>query len=463
MSNKIAFNTNFNSIDSLSITDSNGKIVYLVRYNPRFGNDKGNTYDNIIDKNILEAYPSLSQETSTVFQCIKKSKPIYKEGQKLYDNNGNPYFTENLTIPIIRSGKIVGTVELSKDITSIKDIENVSLLNNINKHKYMKISKEELKYSFDDIITVNDKMIENIKKGKLIADSPSSVLVYGETGTGKELFVQSIHNFSKNSNKPFVVQNCAAIPETLFESTFFGTTQGAYTGATNKSGLFEQADGGTLFLDEINSMPLHLQTKLLRVLQDGCIRRIGDIKDKKVNVRIMAAMNEDPKTALNKRHIRKDLFYRLGVITIKLIPLRDRKEDIPLLINYFLNYYNKIFNKKVAGITNNVGKLLYQYDWPGNIRELQHVIESSINLISDGYIDIKHLPIYFSDLNNYDDLNNYKSEEGTFSETMNFFEKEKIKSAMKISNGNITKSAKLLKIPRQTLQYKIKKYKLANK
>jgi arginine utilization regulatory protein len=141
----------------------------------------------------------------------------------------------------------------------------------------------------------------------------------------------------------------------------------------------------------------------------------------------------------------------------------ELRQDIPLLINYFLNYYNKIFNKKVAGITNNVEKLLYQYDWPGNIRELQHVIESSMNLISDGYVDIKHLPIYFSDLNNYDDLNNNKSEEGTFSETMNFFEKEKIKNAMKISNGNITKSAKLLKIPRQTLQYKIKKYKLGNK
>ena len=458
MSNKTTLNMNLDSVDAMIITDSNGKIMYSIRYNPRFCNEKGNIYKDIINKNVLEVYPSLTQDESSIFQCIKNATPVYNEGQKFYDIYGNPYFTENLAIPIIRSGKLMGAIELSKDITSIKDIEINKSMNHKGKNKFLK--KTTTKYSFDDIITVNHKMNENIEKAKIIANSPSSVLVYGETGTGKELFVQSIHNYSNRCNKPFVAQNCAAIPETLFESILFGTTEGAYTGAINRAGLFEQADGGTLFLDEINSMPIHLQAKLLRVLQDCSIRRVGDTKDKKVDVRIIAAMNEEPLKALASKHIREDLFYRLGVVTFKLIPLRERKEDIPLLVRYFIKYYNDLFNKNIKGITDSVKDLFLKYDWAGNVRELQHVIESSMNLVSIGNIEISHLPIYFCDLSSKHQVKTNSEEVINLSAMMNSFEKDAIKKALSISESNISKAAGILKIPRQTLQYKIKKYKL---
>lgn len=462
MFDKSASNTNLDSVDAMMITDNYGKIMYSVRYNPRFCKEKCSIYRDIVNKNILEVYPSLTQSESTIFQCIQNATPIYNGGQKFYDAYGIPYFTENLTIPIIRSGKLVGVVELSKDITSIEAIDTHNPRGRDSKNRYLKKKPGNIKYSFDNIITRNERMLKNISMGKMIADSPSSVLIYGETGTGKDLFVQSIHNFSHKADKPFIAQNCAAIPDTLFESILFGTAEGAYTGATNRPGLFEQADGGTLFLDEINSMPISLQVKLLRAIQDCRIRRLGDNRERKVNVRIMAAMNESPRDALKKKHIREDLFFRVGTVIIRLPPLRERKEDIALLVKYYIDYYNKIFQKKIYGITENVNKIFMKYDWPGNIRELQHVIESSMNFISSGNIKIVHLPIYFRDLVNTVNF----TEEATvkpLNEMLDTFERETIRKALNINQGNISKTAESLNVPRQTLQYKVKKYKLADK
>lgn len=461
MLNKSTLNMNLDSVDAMMITDRNGKILYSVRYNPRFCNEKNAKYRDILDKNILEAYPSLTQKESSIFQCIKNATPVYNKGQKFYDAYKNPYFTENLAIPIIRSGKLVGVVELSKDITSIQDEENEPSPGRLGHIEYSKREQEGPRFTFDDIITENTTMLENIEIGKMVADSPSSVMVYGETGTGKELFVQSIHNSSQKLNAPFIAQNCAAIPETLFESTLFGTSQGAYTGATNQAGLFEQADGGTLFLDEINSMPLHLQAKLLRVIQDGCVRRLGGSRDKRVHVRIMSAMNEPPQDALANKHIREDLFYRLGIVTIKLPPLRERKEDIPLLVKYFTEHYNKIFDKHVVGISEEVREIFLQYSWPGNVRELQHVIESVMNLIAGGRIEVGLLPIYFRDLISQFGQNGEKSAIKPLSKRMDTFEKEAIQKALSTSGGNIAETARILQMPRQTLQYKIKKYQIA--
>lgn len=460
MLNKSTLNMNLDSVDAMMITDRNGKILYSVRYNPRFCNEKSAMYRDILDKNILEVYPSLTQKESSIFQCIKNATPVYNKGQKFYDAYKNPYFTENLAIPIIRSGKLVGVVELSKDITSIRDEEDKSSSARLGKTEYFKRKKDRPEFTFDDIITANATMLENISMGKMVADSPSSVMIYGETGTGKELFVQSIHNYSQKSSTPFIAQNCAAIPETLFESILFGTSQGAYTGATNQAGLFEQADGGTLFLDEINSMPLHLQAKLLRVIQDSSVRRLGGSRDKKVLVRIMSAMNEAPQDALANKHIREDLFYRLGIVTIKLPPLRERREDIPLLVTYFIKYYNKIFGSHVTGITGEVEQIFLKYSWPGNVRELQHVIESAMNLISTGRIEVGYLPIYFRDLIDQTNQVRAKPVIRPLSRMIDTFEKETIEKALNASGGNIAEAARILQMPRQTLQYKIKKYQL---
>lgn len=459
---------NMKYVDAIMIVDHNGRIVYSVRFNPRFDKDGcEDEFESIINRNFLEVYSSIKPEESSVINCIKYGVPIHRKSQKFYDKKGRVYNTQNLTLPIIRSGKILGAVELSKDITSIKentdlkDKETIPVIETLHKE-----NKFSANYEFSDIITRNKEMINNIKKAKTVADSSSSVLVYGETGTGKELYVQSIHNYSLRRHRPFIAQNCAALPESLFESILFGSVKGAFTGAADKPGLFEQANGGTLFLDEINSMPINLQAKLLRVLQDGIVRRVGDEKNRKVDVRIIAAMNVDPLKAVELGQLREDLFYRLNVVSLKLIPLRKRREDILLYVEYFIDKYNEELNKNVKGISSEVEELFMQYDWPGNVRELQHIIEAAINIVEDGYIELENLPIYLSEKIEVEDDESLEEHfyfsllEGmeSLDSVVDNIEKKMIIDALGKSKGNISKAAEALKITRQRLYYKLEKY-----
>lgn len=452
-----------NYIDGITIVDNHGRIVYSVRHNPRFDSDSQVAdMNNVLNRNFLETYKLKNIEESSLYKSLKYKVPIYNKCQTFKDFKDRIYNTQNITIPIIRSGKVVGAIELSKDITTNKHIDNnygqskesYFINNPASSNQYM------AQYHFEDIITSNEIMLENISKAKLIADSTSPILVYGATGTGKELFIQSIHNYSSRKDKPFVVQNCASIPETLMETTLFGCVKGAFTGSSNTAGLFELADGGTLFLDEFNSMPLNMQAKLLRVLQDGYIKRVGDTRYKKVDVRIIVAMNIDPMEALNTKLIRDDVFYRLNVISFKLIPLINRREDIVPLANYFISKYNLRFNKSVTGIDDKVEDLLLKYDWPGNVRELQHIIESAMNIVSCNKIMLDHLPIYITEkyklLESEDILSvdNIKP----LNEVVKDLEIKMIKLALNKTNYNVSKAAKLLKLTRQTLQYKIEKY-----
>lgn len=457
-------------VDGIAIVDSKGRIVYSVRYNPRFDEScDEREFNKLINRSILELYPDVNPNESTIMKCLENGIPIYNKSQVFHDFQGRLLSTQNLTIPIIKMGKVLGAIELSKDVTKIQDLTESSTRVKEKKSCFMGNAalkvESTVKYKFDDIVTKNADMIENIKKAQLIADSSSAVMIYGETGTGKELFVHSIHNYSPRRKKAFIAQNCAALPESLFESLLFGAVKGAYTGAEDREGLFELADGGTLFLDEINSMSINLQAKLLRVLQDGFIRRIGDTKDRKVNVRVITAMNVNPVDALRNRQIREDLFYRLNVNSIKLTPLRTRKEDITILVDHFINKYNKQFNCSVQGIEQEVEMLFRLYNWPGNVRELQHVIEASMNIIKQGRIGIKHLPIYLNDAitsTNAAD-NDYCAEAGDvdtikkMAEMMDIMERKMLEEALRRSGGNVSKASKLVGMPRQTLQYKITK------
>lgn len=451
-------------VDAIMIVDRHGRILYSVRYNPRFDKDSyEGEYESIINKNFLEVYPNISPEESTIINSIKYKKPIYIKEQAFVDYKGRLINTQNLTIPIIRSGKVLGAIELSKDITKIEEkvMHKTNLKTIINRGE----TSHKAVYTFDDIITVNQEMLHNIKRAKIIADNPSSVLIYGETGTGKELFVQSIHNYSSRRDKPFVAQNCAALPENLFESILFGSVKGAFTGAVDKPGLFEEANGGTLFLDEINSMPLSLQAKLLRVLQDGRVRRVGDNKDRRVDVRIITAMNIEPSKAIEQGQIREDLFYRLSVVNIKLLPLKKRKEDIPIYIKYFIDEYNQKMNKNIKGVSKEVEELFLKYNWPGNVRELRHVIESSMNFVENGQIKLIHLPVYLSEkinqeekVESYHNITYDSKTDLSLDEVIEKTEKEMIIKALEKCGGNISKAADILKITRQRLHYKISKY-----
>jgi arginine utilization regulatory protein len=304
------------------------------------------------------------------------------------------------------------------------------------------------RFTFEDIIGNSSSLLKCKEIAVKASRTASPILIYGETGTGKELFVQAIHNSSTRSGKPFIAQNCAAIPSSLLEAILFGTIKGGFTGAEDRKGLFELADGGTLYLDELNSMPIELQGKILRVLQEGNIRRVGSTIVKSVNVRVIASLNELPEVLLENEKLRRDLYYRLNVVRINIPGLRERKEDIPVLIDFFINKFNKSFNGNVSGIDEDaLGKLIL-WNWEGNIRELEHVIEGLFNLRLQGRITLKDLkevglekPIKMVPLN----------------EKLKELERGYILEALIISKFNVSRAAELLRIPRQTLQSKMKR------
>lgn len=454
--------------DAVVITNREGKIIYSDIYNGLYGEHKLFELKYQIGKKIFELYPNLRREESTIESCIEKGLLVFKKDQILNDHKGRRVEINSLNIPIIRDGEVAGVVELTQDISVLKNLQPKHRRRPVATSAYCE-NISSASYCFDDIITKNPEMLSNIEKAKIIANNTSPVLIYGETGTGKELFVSSIHNFSDRRDGLFIAQNCAALPETLFESILFGTSKGAFTGAVDKPGLFELADKGTLFLDEIHSMSINLQAKLLRVLQDGKIRRMGDSKERKVDVRIIASMNIEPLNAVKIGKIRDDLFYRLNVVSLKLIPLRDRRTDIPLYIAHFINLFNQIFKKRVSGMTNEVKNFFMLYNWPGNVREIQHAIEASVSLAGHGRIGVHHLPTYLAEniFMARDESSIDKDRAGQVMETtqslrdtIENLERNIIIETLEKVDGNISRAADVLEISRQSLHYKLNKYKI---
>jgi arginine utilization regulatory protein len=288
----------------------------------------------------------------------------------------------------------------------------------------------------------------------------NNFLIYGETGTGKEVFAQSVHNLGSNSEEPFVPINCAAIPEGLFEGILFGTVKGSYTGAKDQIGLFEEAGKGTLFLDELNSMPIAMQTKLLRVLQEKRVRRVGGLKTKPILCRIISAVNENPEKLLTEGRLREDLFYRIAGYSLYIPPLRERKDDLLIMSSYFIKKYNLKLNKRIEDLSIFLKKEMLNYKWPGNVRELEHVIENLIIRSKRGEkrLKVKHLPSHLkSKLVNSDQDLEIEEENLSLTEVLQEIEKQMILQVLKKNSGNVSQSARDLGIIRQSLIYRIKK------
>jgi arginine utilization regulatory protein len=444
--------------DGIHIVDASGKIVY---YNLSAKQLDEIDVDKAIGRHILEVYPSLTFETSTLLRVLRTGKPIYNIEQNFVNYKGDKISTLNSTIPIYYNNKVLGALEVSRNITKVRELSEKIV--NLQKELYErdtthdKPSKPIAKFNFLDIIGQNKEMLKLKSLGLKAAMSDSPVMVAGNTGTGKELFVQSIHNSSNRRYKPFIAQNCAALPSNLLESILFGSVKGSFTGAENRPGLFELANGGTLFLDEINSMPLELQTKLLRVLQDGRVRRVGSTTTTDVDVRIVSAINTDINTVVETKQLRQDLFFRLNVITLVIPNLSKRKEDLTLLVDHFIKKYNDKCNKFFSGVSKEVLDIFMEYSWPGNVRELEHAIESAISLYDGEIIREEHLPFQFK---NYHPRNNITLDTNILQPlnvAVEKVERDIIISALKQSDYNISKAAKLINVPRQTLQYKIKK------
>ena len=341
-------------------------------------------------------------------------------------------------------------------ILTLKKAEERERLRKENELLRKEVQKE---YSFKNILSKNEKMLNIFEVIKKVAPYKSTILITGESGTGKELIARALHYNSDRSQLPFIPVNCGAIPENLLESELFGHVKGAFTDAIRtKKGLFEEADGGTLFLDEIGELPPPLQVKLLRVLQDGEIRRVGESKSIQIDVRIITATVKDLLKEVNEGRFREDLFYRLNVLPIHIPPLRERKEDIPLLVHHFINKYSQSMNKNVAGITPNALEALLNYKWYGNVRELENTIERAIVLTDRESIELENLPIEIQNFKDQIQLTPLAEEEHSIKKASRFLEMNLIKKALKKTKGNHTHAARLLEISHRALLYKIKEY-----
>ncbi|MDN4075041.1 sigma-54 interaction domain-containing protein [Fictibacillus terranigra] len=442
----------------LHVVDEKGNTII---YNQKMMQIESMDIHDVLDKNLLDVFRFTKEGDSTLVLALQEGKETRNVKQTYFNNKGKEITTINNTFPVIKDGEITGAVEIAKDVTKLERLirQNISRRGNA-------------RYTFESIIGSSPPLLEVIENAKRATRTSSSVLIVGETGTGKELFAQSIHNGSIRSAAPFISQNCAALPDNLIESLLFGTKKGAFTGATEHPGLFEQAEGGTLLLDEINSLNPNLQAKLLRVLQEKTIRRIGDTKDTPINVRIIATINEDPIDAIANQHLRKDLFYRLGVVTLFIPPLRDRKADIPQLAKNFVDKYNELFQMNVREVDEQVMESFLAYEWPGNVRELEHVIEGAMNLIiNEDSINYSHLPFQYRNKSKFKEVITSDSAIEQFmlntaqptvqlKEQMDMIEKYYIQKVLKTNKYNISATAKHLGISRQSLQYRMKKFNL---
>jgi two-component system response regulator AtoC len=340
-------------------------------------------------------------------------------------------------------------------ILTLKKAEERERLRRENLFLKKEVQKE---YSFENIISKNERMRQIFDTIQKVAKYKSTILIAGESGTGKELVAKAIHFNSDRSDHPFIPVNCGAIPENLLESELFGHTKGSFTNAVRtKKGLFEEADGGTMFLDEIGELPLQLQVKLLRVLQDGEIRRIGDSKAITIDVRIIAATIKDLDKEVREGKFRDDLFYRLNVLPIKIPPLRDRKEDISILVDHFIHKYSRELNKPIEGITPEALNPLLNYNWNGNVRELENVIERAIVLTESKQIQVDNLPIEIQNPREESRLS-LLNDELSIKKASRYLEIDLIKKALNKTKGNHTHAAKLLEISHRALLYKIKEY-----
>lgn len=395
-------------------------------------------------------------ETGNIFEILdfiketsEKDFKKYRTGIFSYEKNGRNLKGIYNINKIVVKNKLKGYV--------IDFIENKEAIKNYNK-----INKD-YKITLDNIIGNSDIMIHTKQKSLIASKSSSTVLIEGESGTGKELFARAIHNHSNRTDYPFVTVNCAAIPDNLLESELFGYEEGAFTGARKggKLGKFEIAHKGTIFLDEIGDMSLHLQGKLLRVLQERELDKIGGKSNISIDVRVIAATNRNLERMVQEGHFREDLYYRLNVIPITLPSLRDRKEDIPFLIDYMIKEYSQKLDKDVVGIDEDVKSALVDYSWPGNVRELQNIIEYSINMSSSRTLTLDIIPNNIK-VQYYDDVKDKKEEIRTLED----LEKEAIQKAMnKFKNYKKDKEliANALGISRATLYRKLEKYNLISK
>ncbi|HHX28932.1 MAG: sigma-54 interaction domain-containing protein [Bacillota bacterium] len=471
--------------EGIHIVNSEEKTIF---YNAAMGAIEGIDPSAVLDRPLRQVFPHLSPDNSTLLKVLETGEPIYDVAQTYRTPTGDLVTTVNSTMPIVVAGRCVAAIEVAKTISRVRHLSQKldQIPPKVTKPagtrsstgtpvgfapadglESTKPAKAGLRnalrpnytmYTFDDILGVSPSILRAKSAAKSAAATCSPILIWGETGTGKELFAQSIHNASARSARRFVAVNCSALPESLAESMLFGSARGAFTGALDKEGLFEQASGGTLFLDEVSSASPALQSKLLRAVEEQAVRRIGGSRLIRVDVRVIAAANTDPAVAMSQGHLRSDLYYRLAAICIKLPPLRERKEDIPVLVREMTAAYAGSLGVKPPEYSPKVMERLSAHHWPGNVRELRNTIESVLALApGKRVITLDDLPDTLRGRHIEIDDPDPAGPAGTINDRMALTEAKLIKDALEEAGGNVSRAARALGISRQSLYYRMAK------
>ncbi|CCQ98719.1 conserved hypothetical protein [[Clostridium] ultunense Esp] len=435
------------------ITDDKGRIRFLSDNYKKLLNINEDTFlgkhveDIIPDSEIPRVIKSREEDIGYLFTL--------KNGKTVVCNR----------IPILENGKLYGVISTA----TFYDIYDLSRLNqkvkelqkeNLEYRKKISELSSKTQYSIDQVIGVSKPIMKIKNTVQRFAKSDLTFLITGETGTGKEVFANAIHELSNRRNNNFVKINCAAIPKDLLESELFGYEPGSFSGALKdgKIGKFEHANKGTLLLDEIGEMPLALQSKLLRVLQGGEFERVGGLKTIKSDVRIICSTNQNIREQVEKGLFRKDLYYRINVVEINLPPLIERLEDIPLLCNHFINKINDFYGLSITDVSKDVFGLFKEYEWPGNVRELQHTLERACIMAGSGSLKLEHFDFLLPRIFKKDKINKELFHDVSLNDITAEVEKEEIMKALIKTKGNKSAASKLLNIDRSSLYNKLKKY-----
>ncbi len=443
------------SFDGIYVTDGDANTILI---NKSYERITGLKREELMGRNMAELVNNGTMSEVTSFWVLqnKRAKTVYqsfKSGKSALVTS-TPFFDEN--------GEIKMIVTNVRDITELKELQEKENQRKDESIKYKGIIEElKLQLASDEYIIAEDEnMLNLLLLAKRVARVDTTILIMGESGSGKELFAKYIYNNSLRKNKPFIKINCGAIPENLIESEFFGYAEGSFTGAIKggKMGIFEAANNGTLLLDEIGELPLNMQVKLLRVLQDGKFEKVGSNDTIKVDVRIIASTNRNLEGMVEKGLFREDLFYRLNVVQLKVIPLRERKSSIIPLAEYFLKVYNEKYSMEKT-VSKEAMKYLYEYSWPGNVRELRNLIEMLVVTSVDDTINKTNLPAHIArdDYEKYETSNDGKGHMPKLSDALEKLEKDMIFKAYE-KYGNVRGAAKELGIDPSTFVRKRKKY-----
>ncbi len=432
------------AFECIVLIDANGIVKKMNKPYAEFLEIKP---EDAIGKHVTEVI-----ENTRLHIVTKTGKPEIGEIQRIKGNNA-----VTMRIPIIESDKIQGAIGkvIFKDVDEVKalykKLDSAKKELNFYKERLRKVNGEY--FALDKIIGESEKITQLKKVVVQVANTNSTILITGESGTGKEVFANAIHELSDRRDSNFIKINCAAIPESILESELFGYEEGSFTGAKRggKAGKFELAHGGTILLDEIGDMSLNMQAKILRVLQEKEVTRIGGHQTNRIDVRIIAATNQDLQQKIKKREFREDLYFRLNVVNLNLPPLRERPEDIKILCDYFIKIYNEKFGIYIKQIDDEALQYMIKYSWLGNVRELRNVIERAYNFVNGDTIKIEHLPGRMTKYQKTPSV-------GDLNKILNDIEKQSIIKALETTDGNKSRAAKILGINRSGLYQKLKKH-----